>query len=266
MSENKERSVDHSTKEEFYDYYKEESLKKSTIDRLKRIRDTVLKKASKKQNQIFNIADIGCGAGTLSMLLANKGHHVHAIDVNEPLVELAKERAKEEGLDIDYQIGTATKLPWDSESIDICIVPELLEHVKEWRECLDEFSRILKPGGILYLSTNNTLCPKQQEFDLPLYSWYPNPIKRYCEKLAITTHPQIAGHATYPAVNWFTFYSLKKEFDNRNMSSVDRFDLSDDKKSSALKKLLITLIKNVPIARLIGHIFTPYTLIVGEKR
>jgi 2-polyprenyl-6-hydroxyphenyl methylase/3-demethylubiquinone-9 3-methyltransferase len=59
---------------------------------------------------------------------------------------------------------------WPNRSMDVCLVPELLEHVREWRECLADFARVLRPGGVLVLTTNNKLCPVQQEFNLPLYS------------------------------------------------------------------------------------------------
>jgi 2-polyprenyl-6-hydroxyphenyl methylase/3-demethylubiquinone-9 3-methyltransferase len=213
----------------------------------------------------ISAADNGCGAGTLSTLLAERGHHIHGLDVNEPLVSLARERAQSRNLDIDYRIGSATELPWETESMDICISPELLEHVPEWSRCLDEFCRILKPGGILYLSTNNVLCPKQQEFNLPLYSWYPAPLKRYYERLAKTTRPQLAGYATYPAVNWFTFYSLRKELRSRGFTSCDRFDImrTDDKSGPA--RIALQLVRKIPVLRFIAHVFTPYTVVVAVK-
>jgi 2-polyprenyl-3-methyl-5-hydroxy-6-metoxy-1,4-benzoquinol methylase len=55
--------------------------------------------------------------------------------------------------------------------MDVCLLPELLEHVADWQSCLNEAARVLRPGGLLYLSTTNVLCPRQQEFNLPLYSF-----------------------------------------------------------------------------------------------
>ena len=92
--------------------------------------------------------------------------------------------------------------------MSVCL-PELLEHVPDWETCLREAARSLDPGGLLYLSTTNVLCPVQSEFNLPLYSWYPGFIKRRYERLAVTTRPAIANYAKYPAVNWFTFYRLR---------------------------------------------------------
>ncbi len=258
--------MDVSSRKEFYDYYAEESLSEGTLNRLQNIKNTVTRTLGDKARETLDVVDIGCGAGTLSRLWAEDGHRVFGLDINQPLIELAQQRADEEGSDIQYSVGTANDLPWESASKDVCLVPELLEHVTDWQTCLDEFARILKPGGVLYLSTNNTLCPIQQEFTLPLYSWYPGFAKRYFEKLAMTTHPQIAGHATYPAVNWFTFYSLRKEFARRGMDSMDRFDMMDVDNGNSLKKIIIQTVRAAPPLRFMAHVFTPYTAIMGIKK
>src|SRR5262249_41171868 len=139
---------------------------------------------------------------------AELGCEVHGLDVNERLIELARIRSAEAGYNIDFRTGFATALPWADASMQVCLAVELLEHVSEWRKCLSEFSRVVAPGGVLFVSTASFLCPIQQEFTLPFYSWYPPPLKRYCERLAVTTKPQIASFAKYPAVNWFSFYEL----------------------------------------------------------
>ena len=155
----------------------------------------------------LRVADIGCGAGTQSLLWAELGHSVFGLDVNAPLVEVAQRRAAERGLPVDFRVGTATALPLEDSSVDVCLLPELLEHVPDWEACLREAARSLDVGGLLYVSTTNVLCPVQSEFNLPLYSWYPSFVKRRYERLAVTTRPAIANYAKYPAVNWFTFYA-----------------------------------------------------------
>jgi SAM-dependent methyltransferase len=196
---------------------------------------------------------------------ASRGHHSHGIDVNQPLVELAKQRATEACLSIDFRVGSATSLPWTNESMHVCIASELLEHVADWRTCLREFSRILKPGGLLYVSTTNWLCPRQQEFNLPLYSWYPSWLKRHCEHLAIGSRPELANFAKYPAVNWFSFYLLRDELASLGLRSLDRFDLIDISKKSALAATLVCVVRNISVARWIGHVLTPYTVVLVVK-
>jgi 2-polyprenyl-6-hydroxyphenyl methylase/3-demethylubiquinone-9 3-methyltransferase len=116
----------------------------------------------------LNIADIGCGAGTQARLWAQGGHRVFGLDVNEPLIRLARQRTEEAGLVIRFEVGTATALPWADRTMDVRLLPELLEHVADCQACLNEAARVLRPGGLLYLSTTNVLCPRQDEFNAPV--------------------------------------------------------------------------------------------------
>jgi 2-polyprenyl-6-hydroxyphenyl methylase/3-demethylubiquinone-9 3-methyltransferase len=150
--------------------------------------------------------------------------------------------------------------------MNVCLVPELLEHVVEWTECLGEFARILKPGGILFLTTTNKLCPSQQEFTLPLYAWYPGPLKRYFERLAVTTRPRLANFAKYPAVNWFSFYSLRTALTKLGFHCMDRFDVMDLSEKGTIGNLIVAAIRTIPLCRFLAHVMTPGTIVVAVKR
>ncbi len=264
---NSQQKYDHSSNKEFYDYYVDQSVTDLTIERMTGIRDAVLRirqQESEDQNNL-KVADIGCGAGSLSRLWAEAGHEVYGLDVSEPLIQLAQERATSENLKVTFRVGSATHLPWDNASFDVCTVPELLEHVADWQQCLNEFCRILKPGGILYLSTSNLLCPKQHEFTLPLYSWYPAPIKKYCEKLAVTSHPQIVNYAKYPAVHWLTFFQLKTFLREKGLQALDCFDIMNMEDRPFVVKAMRGVIVRVLPVRWLAHVATPYTVVIGVK-
>jgi 2-polyprenyl-6-hydroxyphenyl methylase/3-demethylubiquinone-9 3-methyltransferase len=260
--------LDHSSHEQFYEYYAQASQNEKTRSRFIAIRDMLLRVLwdHTRQATAFEVADIGCGAGTLSILWAELGHRVHGLDVNEPLLSLAKQRAADSHCDIDFRLGSATALPWPDSSMDVCMVPELLEHVAEWQTCLWEFSRVLRPNGILFLTTSNKLCPVQQEFNLPLYSWYPAPIKRKVERLAITTRPDLANFAKYPAVNWFSFYGLRRYLSRFGFDSMDRFDLIDSSSKGSLAQVILLAIRTIPVLRFLAHVATPGTTVVAIKR
>lgn len=266
----KRAAWDHATHPEFYEYYASESQSEATLQRFRGIQLAVLRVVADigtGAGAQLAVADIGCGAGTQSRLWAERGHRVFGLDVNEPLIGLARKRAKEARLDIQFDVGSATALPWADQSMDVCLLPELLEHVADWQSCLTEAARILRPGGSLYLSTTNVLCPKQQEFNLPLYSWYPAPLKRYCERLAVTTRPEFANHAKYPAVHWFSFYGLRDYLKPLGFGRCfDRFDLIDTTGKGTAAQTIVTLVRRVPPLRFFGHMATPSTYLVAVKQ
>ena len=261
-----EKQWDHSTHEAFFRYYADQSAQPATIAHANRVRDMLLRVwYSRHGVDRIEVADIGCGAGAKAQLWASLGHSVRGLDINARLIDLARQRAAQLGSAVDFNVGSATDLPWADSSIDICIASELLEHVADWQRCLDEFTRVLRPGGLLYLTTTNKLCPAQEEFNLPFYSWYPGSVKRYFERLAVTTRKDIANYATYPAVNWFSFYSLRDALKKRGCTSLDRFDVMDPQSKSAPARFVLKLITNYPPVRFVAHILTHGTTVVAIK-
>jgi len=258
---------DHSTHRSFFDYYASESESESTVQRFLRIQAAVLRIAAQEALPArLDVADVGCGAGTQCRIWAVLGHRVHGVDINEPLILLARERAKQGELDVRYEVGTATALPWPDGSMDVCLLPALLEHVPDWQCCLREVARVLRPNGLLYLDTTNVLCPIQEEFNLPLYSWYPGIVKRYCERLAVTSRPALANYATYPAVHWFSFYGLRRYLDRLGLNSMDRFDVIDINDKRGAVRLALQAIRAMPPLRLLAHMTQGGTMIVAVKR
>jgi 2-polyprenyl-6-hydroxyphenyl methylase/3-demethylubiquinone-9 3-methyltransferase len=257
----------HANRREFVEYYADKSTRPETIENFRTIRAAILTVlgSTHPKDQVLDVVDVGCNAGTQCALWAELGHRVHGLDISQPLLELAKERASASGHAIDFRLGTATELPWSNESMDVCIALELLEHVAEWRRCLKEFARVLRPGGVMFLSTTNALCPKQDEFNLPAYSWYPGPFKRYFERLATTTRPDLANHAKFPAINWFNPYGLKAELRKDGFSCLDRFDLVDLSRKGLLVRFLVRAIRAIPLLRGMGFICTNGTMVLGVK-
>jgi ubiquinone/menaquinone biosynthesis C-methylase UbiE len=252
------------THQDFYRYYERQSKTDQALVRFATIQATILRLMGPR-DEAMHIADVGCGAGTQTRLWAARGHIAHGADINAALIDLARQRAAQDRLAVEFSVASATGLPWADASMDVCIAPELLEHVADWTACIEQFVRVLKPGGVLYLSTSNVLCPSQEEFDLPMYSWYPAPFKRHFEELARTTHPELAGHATYPAVNWFSYYGLRRILAGHGLQCLDRFDMIDLAPRPLLVRSLVRLVRALPPLRLLGHILTPYTTLMAFK-
>src|SRR6188508_1022792 len=106
-------SWDHSSHPDFFEYYANESQSEATAQRFRGVQAAVLRIAAQTgMGGQLTVADVGCGAGTQSRMWAQLGHRVHGVDVNEPLIQLARKRAEEQGLDIRFEVGSATALPW----------------------------------------------------------------------------------------------------------------------------------------------------------
>jgi len=261
-------TVEHGSDPRFYAYYEKESVSEATVARFRTIKDKLLALGARHGIRVesLDVLDIGCGAGTQSRLWADAGHRVRGLDVNAPLIELARQRATEAGLGIEFDTGTATGLPYPDRSMDVCLLPELLEHVADWESCLNEAVRVLRVDGLLFLSTTNFLCPAQQEFNLPLYSWYPRFIKRRCEHLAVTTKPALANYAKYPAVHWFSYYGLAAYLEARGVRCFDRFDMIDTTRLSTVPRAAIAAARAAAPLRFFGHVMTEGTSVFGIKR
>jgi len=259
---------DHTSNPNFVAYYEQQSLSPQTYARFRTVRDKLLRLVATTGSgpHALKVVDIGCGAGSQSQLWAKLGHEVIGLDINEALIDTARRRAADARLDIQFDVGSATRLPLADHSMNVCLLPELLEHVEDWEKCLSEACRVLKPGGLLYLSTTNALCPVQQEFDLPCYSWYPGFLKRRYEKLAMTTRPELVNYARYPALHWFTFYQLAEHLGQYGLQCMDRFDMIEIQTLSVGPRIVVWLARRIPPLRWIGHMMTPSTIVFAVKR
>jgi 2-polyprenyl-6-hydroxyphenyl methylase/3-demethylubiquinone-9 3-methyltransferase len=102
------------------------------------------------------ILDVGCGGGILAEALAHKGAQVTGIDVAELSLKVAKMHLHESGLEVDYQLSTVEDFAQQHAArFDIVTCLEILEHVPDPASIVASASRLLKPDGLLCLSTLN---------------------------------------------------------------------------------------------------------------
>lgn len=262
------KDLDHSSDPRFRDYYEKNSASAHVREHFTRLRHKIIAQLASegRRTHELRVLDIGCNAGTHALVWAEQGHIVVGLDINEPLLGIARQRARQAGFAVRFDLGTATSLPYEDGSMDVCVMLELLEHVEDWQSCVDEALRVLAPGGVLYLSTSNALCPVQQEFNLPLYSWYPRVLKKHYEKLSVTTRPDLANYARYPAVHWFTYGGLSRYLGQRSMRCFDRFDLIDASRSRWASRAAMAALRRLPVLRWMGHVMTPGTSVLAVKK
>jgi ubiquinone/menaquinone biosynthesis C-methylase UbiE len=96
--------------------------------------------------------DIGSGSGDLISLLKTKFNiNSKCCDYTDELMQIPDQKVEI----IDLNINK--KLPYDDNSFDIITATEVIEHLEDFRAILREIYRILKPNGMIVLSTPNTI-------------------------------------------------------------------------------------------------------------
>ena len=103
----------------------------------------------------LSVLDVGCGGGILSEPLCRMGGMVTGIDVTEKLINVANLHAQQGGLSIDYRHTSAETLAENGEQFDVVICSEVIEHVPNPQSLVSTLSKVLKPNGILFISTIN---------------------------------------------------------------------------------------------------------------
>ena len=261
-----ESTWDTGSHDDFFSYYAQQSLTPQAQERFRTLARMLLRVAAQGgKTGPLDVLDIGCGAGAQAQIWLDLGHRYRGLDINRPLIELASQRARQLKLQAEFDVGSATELPYATASSDLCVMPFLLEHVAAWQASVDEALRVVRPGGLVFISTTSKLCPAQDEFRLPAYGWYPPPLKRYFERRAVTDWPAVVNHAKYPAVHWFSPYQLGRYLRDRGCQTFDRFDVMDTASKSPQVRAALGVVRNFAPARFLGHVFTPYTLVVGRK-
>lgn len=99
------------------------------------------------------ILDVGCGAGFLANALAGGGHLVTGVDLS--LESLRVATTCDSTRSVRYVQANAYHMPFSSSSFDVIAAMDLLEHVEDPGQVLQETSRLLKPGGLFFFHTFN---------------------------------------------------------------------------------------------------------------
>lgn len=97
------------------------------------------------------IADLGCGTGTLSVLLARVGHRVSGIDFSSRMIDLAREKAQNARLDVTFLRADAADPPLPERAFDVVLSRHVLWAMPDPADALRAWIRLLRPGGLLLL-------------------------------------------------------------------------------------------------------------------
>lgn len=125
--------------------------------RMSYIKDKICKYYNKDTNDIrplsgLDIVDIGCGGGLVCEPLSRMGANVYGVDGDAQAIDVAQEHAAQNDLDITYTCGEARNL---GRKFDVVCALEVAEHVSDLQEFMRDCADLLKPDGILIMSTLN---------------------------------------------------------------------------------------------------------------
>jgi 2-polyprenyl-6-hydroxyphenyl methylase/3-demethylubiquinone-9 3-methyltransferase len=96
--------------------------------------------------------DAGCGTGLFSAVAAQRGAHVTSLDVGERLLSEVASKC-----DSHRVVGDVAHLPFADASFDVVLSTEVVEHLPHPEQGVRELCRVVKPGGLLILTTPNRI-------------------------------------------------------------------------------------------------------------
>jgi ubiquinone/menaquinone biosynthesis C-methylase UbiE len=103
--------------------------------------------------RVDHALEVGCGLGKGAQLLVEKMgfKRVTAFDLEEVLVQRAGMNLPGRfGGSINFYVGDAQDLPFSDGIFDTVVNFGIIHHVLDWRRCIREIGRVMRPGGIFY--------------------------------------------------------------------------------------------------------------------
>ncbi|MGO4808096.1 glycosyltransferase [Cupriavidus sp. 2MCAB6] len=101
-----------------------------------------------------DVLDIACGEGYGSALMATRAKSVIGVDISDDAVAHARSRYQQHQ-NLRFEAGSATAIPLPDASVDVVVSFETIEHLHGHEEMIAQIRRVLRPDGILVISSPN---------------------------------------------------------------------------------------------------------------
>ena len=103
----------------------------------------------------MNVLEIGCGTGMTAVIHAPFVNHYHATDISPGMIEIAKNRAKENQIEnISFEVSDISNLSAKDNSKDAILAMSVLHLLENTNEGIQTIYKKLKTGGLFISSTN----------------------------------------------------------------------------------------------------------------
>ena len=115
-----------------------------------------------------DVLDIACGTGYGSALLAQTAHAVTGVDIDRETVGACRANYCPQCGNLTFLQGDVARIPLPDASVDVLVSFETIEHVdaSTQREFMREIRRVLRPGGVLAMSSPNKDTAHSNEFHI----------------------------------------------------------------------------------------------------
>jgi SAM-dependent methyltransferase len=196
---------------EAFDYFEERSG--ATAHSERRLREYIFSLVPKS---VTSILDVGCGSAWVAQRFQNTGAFVCSLDISSVNPRKALERYPFSG-----HVGVAADsyhLPFKDGSFDAIIAAEIIEHLHNPQAFADELMRVIKPGGVVVVSTpfRERLvyemcihCHQPTPHNAHLHSWDERSLTQHFSSATTTFHTfnnkLLLFARTYPALQYLPF-------------------------------------------------------------
>jgi len=142
---------DTNDKELFYDNFASQfDSKMNMYDTNKRVHIIFDKLLGEEDLEGKSLLDAGCGTGWFSKKANERRAVVTSMDIGEKLLKQVKLKCKTTRI-----VGSVLDIPFEDSTFDYVISSEVIEHTPDPLYAINEFHRVLKPGGLLVVTTPN---------------------------------------------------------------------------------------------------------------
>lgn len=98
------------------------------------------------------VLDVGCGTGSLALLLAPHAKHVHGFDLSHEMIRIARAKAANTS-NVTFHVGDWSAMPFEPETLNGVCAYSLLHLLPDPAAALTRIFRVLQPGGFFVAST-----------------------------------------------------------------------------------------------------------------
>ena len=163
------------------------------------------------------VLDVACGEGYGAALLSHSAASVLGIDIDERIIRHATERYGGYQ-NLEFRIGSCSVIPLPDASVDVITSFETIEHHDRHQEMMLELKRVLRPDGILIISSpNRPVYSEQSGFNNPFhvkeldYQEFEVLLKQHFKHIAVYGQRLATGSLVFPlngaGVHSYTAYA-----------------------------------------------------------